>query len=105
MNTCTHWTDGAFCGARGGVRKYLTGDRCPNHTPAALRGRPETTPDPALTITGLRTAAGIAVDLVAPLAAGALLDERAVASGRRRSSQHVYTAARAAEEQRKQAHR
>lgn len=29
------------CGAVEGVRRYLTGPRCPAHTPSALAGRPE----------------------------------------------------------------
>jgi len=32
----------------------MTGYRCPSHTPAALDGRPEVTPDPELTLDGLR---------------------------------------------------
>lgn len=55
---CDHW-DGAagwYCGAAE-TRPYLTGDRCPRHTPAAIAGRPEPpVPDPAMTIQGLRRA-------------------------------------------------
>jgi hypothetical protein len=83
------------------TRRYLTGNRCQQHTPAALADRPEVAPAPALTLTGLRTAAGIAPNLVAPLTAGALIDERAVASGRRRSGVETFRAARDAEQARK----
>jgi hypothetical protein len=33
------------CGQTEGVRRYLPGRRCPEHTPAALAGRPEA-PEP-----------------------------------------------------------
>lgn len=46
------------CGA-GPTRPYLTGRCCPVHTPAFLAGRPEPAPDPALTLDGLRAAAGL----------------------------------------------
>ncbi|CAL9296683.1 hypothetical protein SUDANB25_02669 [Streptomyces sp. SudanB25_2051] len=45
---CRHWdgTRRRYCGAPG-ARRYLTGYRCPLHTPAALAGRPEPdTPPP-----------------------------------------------------------
>ncbi|MEU5130008.1 hypothetical protein [Streptomyces mobaraensis] len=40
---CGHWIGDArrHCRAVDGVRRYLTGYRCPAHTPAALAGRPE----------------------------------------------------------------
>lgn len=36
---CTHWIgpEQRHCHARDNVRLYLTGPRCPNHTPNALR--------------------------------------------------------------------
>lgn len=40
---CGHW-DGALgrrCGATGQVRLYLSGWRCPQHTPARIAGRTE----------------------------------------------------------------
>ncbi len=41
--SCGHWdgTTRHYCHAIGGVRRYLTGYRCPAHTPGALVGRPE----------------------------------------------------------------
>jgi hypothetical protein len=97
---CAHVTVAAVCGATP-TRRYLTGPRCADHTPAVLTGRANTNPDPALTLTGLRTAAGLPVDAAAPMVAGALIDERAVASGRRRSGQETFRAAREAEQARK----
>ncbi|SCL67007.1 Bifunctional DNA primase/polymerase, N-terminal [Micromonospora peucetia] len=40
---CGHWIGGArrYCHSPNGVRPYLQGPRCPDHTPAALAGRPE----------------------------------------------------------------
>lgn len=47
---CQHW-DGPrrrYCLAPG-ARRYITGHRCPRHTPAALAGRPEPgTPPPQI---------------------------------------------------------
>lgn len=57
------------------VRLYLTGQRCPDHTPAALAGRPEPpVGDP------LRSY------VPAPLSATTLIDNRAIASGKRRAN-------------------
>lgn len=56
---CNLWRDGAYCLAET-ERVYLDGPRCPDHTPAALAGRPETVPDPARTLDGIRAAKGIA---------------------------------------------
>lgn len=41
--SCGHWAGATrhYCHAIDGVRRYLTGYRCPAHTPAALAGRPE----------------------------------------------------------------
>jgi bifunctional DNA primase/polymerase-like protein/SLOG family YspA-like protein len=67
---CGHWPtpSGGVCGTAVGVRRYLTGPRCPDHSPAAIAGRPEpaerarfrvlvtgsrTWTDPALIHTGL----------------------------------------------------
>lgn len=98
---CTHVAVATVCGATP-TRRYLTGDRCAAHTPAAVAGRTEAAPDPALTIVGLRTAAGLPVDFMAPNSTSTLLDERAVASGRRRSGPETFRAARAAEQARKE---
>ncbi|QUI32468.1 hypothetical protein H9W91_17565 [Streptomyces alfalfae] len=40
---CRHWVgeERRHCKAADGVRLYLTGPRCPLHTPAALQGKPE----------------------------------------------------------------
>lgn len=40
---CTHWigAEKHHCKEVDGVRPYLTGPRCPAHTPAALQGKPE----------------------------------------------------------------
>ncbi|GGV13835.1 hypothetical protein [Streptomyces spectabilis] len=45
---CTHWigTEHRHCREGDGVRQYLTGPRCPAHTPAALASRPEPQPGP-----------------------------------------------------------
>ncbi|MFI0739321.1 hypothetical protein ACH4PU_14710 [Streptomyces sp. NPDC021100] len=48
VRRCQHWSGdaGRYCNAPG-ARRYLTGYRCPLHTPAALAGRAE--PDPGRT--------------------------------------------------------
>lgn len=43
-------------------RRYLPGWRCAEHTPAALAGRAEVAPDPALSMAGLIAAARANVD-------------------------------------------
>ncbi|MCF0087140.1 MULTISPECIES: hypothetical protein [unclassified Streptomyces] len=45
---CTHWVgaERKHCRVTDGVRAYLTGPRCPHHTPAALQGKPEPQPGP-----------------------------------------------------------
>jgi hypothetical protein len=93
---CQHWTPSGYCHAAGGVRHYLTGHRCPAHTPAAEHGRPEPVegyPDP---FPGAQAYVFRRTDTQ-------LIDDRAIASGRRRSTVHAYAAARAAEEIRKTA--
>ncbi|GAA4706268.1 hypothetical protein [Streptomyces youssoufiensis] len=87
---CTHW-DGAagrHCGARASVRPYLTGFRCPAHTPAALAGRPEPQPGPGWPAAAWATPS--------PQSASAVIDHRAIASGKRRSSPTTYRAAQQA---------
>lgn len=45
---CTHWigSERRHCKEIDGVRPYLTGPRCPLHTPSALQGKPEPQPGP-----------------------------------------------------------
>ncbi|WP_329141042.1 hypothetical protein [Streptomyces sp. NBC_00670] len=91
---CGHWigAEDRYCRAAEGVRPYQQGLRCPLHTPAALAGRPESPPGPGLPAGAWSTPS--------PQAASSLADERAVASGKRRSSPAVYRAAQAAERDR-----
>lgn len=103
---CTHWStaQGRRCGATG-ARPYMTGPRCPSHTPAALAGRTEPTEAtpcapsrcycgkaacPAYTTYELRDRYATAAD------SWAAVDARAIASGKRRSSPTQYAAAKAA---------
>lgn len=82
------------------AKLYPAGWRCEDCTPARCAGRPEPpTPDPALTLDGFRKAAGIVWSF--RRTDTALNDDRAIASGRRRSSPAAYRAARAAEEARR----
>ena len=77
----------------GPVRFYLTGWRCNAHSPWAEAGLKEPKP----------TASPAAHDLPpSPLTASAVFDERAIASGRRRSAPHTYRAAKAAVHNRKE---
>jgi hypothetical protein len=88
---CEHFTAGAgVCGAPT-TRRYLSGWNCPRHTPAALRDRPEVVPDPAATLDGLWRAAGkTGPRPPAPLGTSTLNDDRAIRSGKRRSSPARY---------------
>ncbi|MFD8596993.1 hypothetical protein ACFV1L_18525 [Kitasatospora sp. NPDC059646] len=72
------------CGAP--ARLYPCGWRCPAHTPAAVAGVPEAPPGPGYTPQALPT----------PASASALVDARAIAFGKRRSSPAVYRLAQAA---------
>jgi len=85
-----------YCDADTEIRAYLNGMVCPAHTPARQAGRPEHVPDPELTLDALRPA-----PYVFNLNDTALIDQRAVASGRRRSTPEQYRAAQAAEAERK----
>lgn len=40
---CGHWigAESRYCRAEKGLRHYLPGYRCPQHTPRALQGLPE----------------------------------------------------------------
>jgi hypothetical protein len=87
---CTHWigTKHRHCRAAGDVRRYLTGPRCPAHTPAALAGQPEPTPGPGMPAGAWTTPS--------PINDSRVHDARAVASGKRRSTPQTYRAAQAA---------
>lgn len=81
------------CGAEP-TRLYITGRMCAQHTPAALAVHPE----PPVSATPY-------VPQVAPLPIGiTILDDRAVASGKRRSNPFERAQAVAREEARKAAH-
>ena len=99
---CGHWSDGVECG-QAPTRRYLAGHRCAAHTPAALAGRLDLEPDPERTLDALREKAGRIWTYSEN--DSALINERAIASGRRRSNAHDYKAARAAEDARKAARR
>lgn len=97
LGVCTHW-DGAearYCRSVDRVRAYLTGPRCPVHTPAALAGKPEAPSTDAPSPSALPPS---------PLSASHVADERAIASGKRRSNPAAYKAAQAAVNHRKGTH-
>ncbi|MET8826032.1 hypothetical protein ABZX40_13250 [Streptomyces sp. NPDC004610] len=87
---CTHWigAERRHCRAADGVRAYLTGPRCPAHTPNALRGLPETSPGPGAPAGAWTTPS--------PLSDSRVHDDRAIASGKRRSNPRAFRAAQAA---------
>lgn len=87
------------CGVADGVRMFPTGMRCPSHTPAALAGRPEVVVDPELTAAALFARRGIKHGF--QRSDSSLIDDRAVASGRRRSNSAEYRAAQKAEHSRR----
>jgi hypothetical protein len=91
---CGHWigADRRYCRAVDGVRHFLTGLCCPAHTPAALAGRPEAPSTASLPARALAPS---------PISASHIADDRAVASGKRRSSPQAYRAAQAAVDHRK----
>ncbi|MGW0821788.1 hypothetical protein [Streptomyces sp. NPDC002845] len=92
---CRHWigAEHRHCRSIENVRRYLTGPRCPLHTPSALAGKPEPPPGPGLPAGAWTTPS--------PLNDSRVHDARAVASGKRRSTPHVYRAAQAAVDHRK----
>jgi hypothetical protein len=92
---CRHWigAERRHCRAVDGIRPYLSGLRCPLHTPAALAGKPEPQPGPGWPNAAWSTPS--------PQSASALFDQRAVASGKRRSAPHTYRAAQRAVQERK----
>lgn len=85
---CAHWigAEQRHCGTRDRVRLYLTGLCCPAHTPNALKGLPETPPGPGMPAGAWTTPS--------PLNDSRVHDQRAIASGKRRSSPNAYRAAR-----------
>lgn len=87
---CTHWigAEQRHCKEVDGVRLYIPGHRCPAHTPRALQGLPENPPGPGWPATAWTTPT--------PDSVASVIDARAIASGRRRSSPHVFRAAQAA---------
>lgn len=87
---CTHWigAEQRHCKEADSVRLYIPGHRCPAHTPRALQGLPENPPGPGWPATAWTTPT--------PDSVASVIDARAIASGRRRSSPHVYRAAQAA---------
>ncbi|CAL9348718.1 hypothetical protein SUDANB1_00417 [Streptomyces sp. enrichment culture] len=87
---CGHWIGGEqrHCHTADQVRRYLPGLRCPTHTPNALKGLPEIPPGPGMPAAAWSTPS--------PLNDSRVHDARAVASGKRRSSNHTYRAAQAA---------
>jgi hypothetical protein len=95
---CTFWVEFRYCGEAEDVRMFLPGMRCPAHTPAAVNGRPENPINPAMTLDGLRRAAGLEFNYRPT--DSALVDNRAVASGRRRSNDRTYRLARKETEKR-----
>lgn len=87
---CAHWigAESRYCRAVDGVRRYLNSVVCPAHTPSALAGKPEPQPGPGYPAGAWTTPS--------PINDSRVHDARAVASGKRRASPHVYRAARAA---------
>jgi hypothetical protein len=92
---CTHWVgaEQRHCHTSDDVRPYLTGLRCPAHTPNALAGKPETPPGPGMPAGAWSTPS--------PLSDSRVHDARAIASGKRRSNPQAYRAAQAAVDHRK----
>jgi len=87
MNAC-------YCTATDGVHLYACGYRCPTHTPARLAGKPE--PDSAAYCAPLRCYCGTCPSWrpdTSDFVGATVLDIRAVASGKRRSSEAGYRSA------------
>lgn len=79
------------------ARLYPCGGRCYAHSPAALAGHTVPIPDPARTLKALRAAAG-RPDAASPLATSALMDRRAVLSGKSRRGVKTYAVTKASED-------
>ena len=94
--TCT------ICGAAD-ARLYPAGLRCGACSPAALAGRTVPVPDPAATLLALRRAKGIPDWPGTNLSSSQLNNDRAIATGKRRSSPREFRDAQAREEERRQA--
>lgn len=92
---CGHWLGAKqrHCRKADGVRRYITGLCCPDHTPRALKGLDEIEPGPGWPAAAWTTPT--------PNAVASVIDERAIASGKRRSNPQTYRAAQAAEAQRR----
>lgn len=90
---CTHWigAEGRYCRASG-ARRFVNSVACPVHTPAALAGKPEAPSTTALPASAFAPS---------PISASHVADERAIASGKRRSNPAAYKAAQAAATHRK----
>lgn len=87
---CGHWigSEERHCHATEDLHPFLQGIRCPLHTPSALAGKPEPQPGPGMSAGAWSTPS--------PQSASAVFDNKAIASGKRRSSPEAYRAARAA---------
>jgi len=70
------------------ARLYPCGWRCGRHTPRAIQGLPEIPPGPGMPAGAWTTPS--------PLSDSRVHDDRAIASGKRRSNPHAYRAAQAA---------
>jgi len=84
-------------------RLYPAGQRCDRHSPAAIAGRTVPTPDPDLTLLGLRQAAGLPPWPGVNLSSSTLNDDRAIETGKRRSTPAQFREARARQDARRAA--
>lgn len=95
---CRHWigAERRRCGATP-TRRYLQGPACRDHTPSALAGRPEPGQGahcpPGICWCGGCPSWREQSAYPAHSAIGAVIDARAIASGKRRSSPAVFRAA------------
>lgn len=89
-------------GCPGPSRPYPSGRLCDDHAPLPI----PPTPDPALTLDGLRAAAGLPTHVTPGTALSyAAVDAKVIAKGSRRSNQADYVAAKATvEEQKRRRH-
>jgi hypothetical protein len=92
--TCEHWERDRYCGSTDQVHVYVSGARCPLHTPARVNGRDDIVPDPELTMDALMRKAGRAGHSLQN--DSAVLDQNAIASstGRRPKSKAEYDLAK-----------